>query len=100
QHHRQRAHDRGNFVGMWHTHPFGAASPSTRDEVGMAGVVADGTTKWNLMLILGGTGLRWRRWLRDGVLPDVYARAVDSPDAADDRPRGQSISARPSQLSF
>jgi hypothetical protein len=100
QHHRQRTHDRSNFVGMWHTHPFGAASPSTRDEVGMAGVVADGTTKWNLMLILGGTDLRWRRWLRDGVLPDVYARLVDSGDAANKQLGGQSNSAAVPEPSF
>ena len=99
-HHRQRAHDRCNFVGMWHTHPFGAASPSMRDEVGMARVVADGTTKWNLMLILGGPEARWRRWLHDGELPDVYARVVDNGDAADERRGAQQSSAPIPGLSF
>jgi hypothetical protein len=100
QHYRQRTHDRCTFVGMWHTHPFGPASPSTRDEVGMAGVVADGTTKWNLMLILGGSKARWQHWLADGELPDIYARIVDSPHAVDNRPKTLSTAAVPSQLSF
>jgi proteasome lid subunit RPN8/RPN11 len=77
QHHRQRTHDRCQFAGMWHTHPFGPASPSRRDEVGMAGIVADGTAKWNLMLILGGPEASWRRWCDEGELPEVYVRMVD-----------------------
>jgi integrative and conjugative element protein (TIGR02256 family) len=100
QHHRQRTHDRSNFVGMWHTHPFGAASPSTRDEVGMAGLVADGATKWNLMLILGGTEARWQRWLRDGVLPDLYARVIENTDAADNQPGGPPNSTATPEPSF
>jgi hypothetical protein len=50
--------------------------------VRMAGAVADGTTKWNLMLILGGSAATWRRWCDEGELPEVYARMVDDGEAA------------------
>lgn len=67
------------FVGFWHSHPFGRASPSETDEQGMSSIVApDGTTRRALMMILGGDEDRWKAW-RDGkasARPDVYLTVV------------------------
>ncbi|WP_344780388.1 ThiF family adenylyltransferase [Microbacterium kribbense] len=69
---------RVGFAGMWHTHPYGIASPSPTDETGMADIVASGGhSRRSLMLILGGETTVWERWLEDGTPPDVYARVVD-----------------------
>lgn len=67
------------FLGFWHTHPCGPASPSPTDEQGMASIVApDGTRQRALMMIFGGPADRWNAW-REGDFnsaPDVYARVV------------------------
>ncbi|MDF9277951.1 ThiF family adenylyltransferase [Arthrobacter sp. EH-1B-1] len=69
--------NRVGFVGMWHTHPYGVASPSDTDEEGMADIVApDGGSRRALMLILGGDAPVWEGWLDSGTLPDIYARVV------------------------
>ncbi|MGR0221564.1 ThiF family adenylyltransferase [Agromyces sp. ZXT2-6] len=70
--------NRVGFVGMWHTHPYGFASPSSTDEAGMADIVApDGNSRRSLMLILGGDVTIWEGWIDRGTSPDVYARVVD-----------------------
>lgn len=70
------------FVGMWHTHPYGLASPSSTDEAGMSRIVApDGKSRRSLMLILAGGASVWRDWLDHGTPPDVYARVVDRASA-------------------
>ncbi|MGE3192536.1 MAG: ThiF family adenylyltransferase [Dehalococcoidia bacterium] len=70
--------NRVGFVGMWHTHPYGLASPSSTDETGMADVVAaDGNSRRSLMLIVGGDASTWEDWLDRGTLPDFYARVID-----------------------
>lgn len=75
---RRTTADRVGFVGMWHTHPFGPASPSETDELGMSEIVAlDGTGRRALMVILGGPEDVWRSWLDSGGAPDVYARVVE-----------------------
>ncbi|GAB4097758.1 hypothetical protein GCM10028787_32330 [Brachybacterium horti] len=70
--------DRVGFVGMWHTHPHGIASPSRTDEAGMADIVSpDGTGHRAVMLILGGHGSSWQAWLETGIPPDLYVRVVN-----------------------
>lgn len=67
------------FVGFWHSHPSGLASPSPTDEQGMASIVApDGTTRRALMMILGGRRSIWQGWREDGTNrhPDLYVRVV------------------------
>lgn len=77
EHHRITTANRVGFMGIWHTHPYGRASPSLTDEAGMASLVApDGTGRRALMLILGGSAHRWQAWHDDGELPDMYARIV------------------------
>lgn len=79
--------DRVGFVGMWHTHPHGIASPSRTDEAGMADIVApDGTGRRAVMLILGGHGTSWQAWLETGTPPDLYVRVVDR--TTQSRPEG------------
>lgn len=75
---RRTTADRVGFVGMWHTHPFGSASPSETDELGMSEMVApDGTGRRALMMILGGAEDAWRSWLDIGEVPPIYARVVE-----------------------
>lgn len=75
---RDATANRVGFVGMWHTHPHGVASPSSTDEMGMADIVTmQGTSRRSLMLILGGASASWDGWLDNGDFPDVYARVVD-----------------------
>lgn len=79
--------NRVGFVGMWHTHPYGLASPSSTDETGMADVVdAAGNSRRSLMLILGGDAATWEDWLDSGTLPSLYARVIDR--ATQHRPEG------------
>lgn len=67
------------FVGMWHSHPDGAAWPSERDQQGMAELVApvEGGPRRAVLLIVGGAGDSWTEWLEDGREPDFYAHVVD-----------------------
>ncbi|QHF21697.1 hypothetical protein GTU71_13200 [Rathayibacter sp. VKM Ac-2762] len=70
--------ERVGFIGMWHTHPHGIASPSRTDEAGMADIVSpDGTGRRAVMLILGGRGTTWQAWLETGTPPDLYVRVVN-----------------------
>jgi predicted ThiF/HesA family dinucleotide-utilizing enzyme len=70
--------NRVGFIGMWHSHPFGFASPSSTDEAGMADIVSpDGTGRRAVMLILGGQGATWEAWLEKGAPPDLYVRVVN-----------------------
>lgn len=67
------------FLGYWHTHPCGPASPSQTDEQGMASVVGpDGKRQRALMMIVGGSPDRWNAW-RNGepdIAPDMFARVI------------------------
>lgn len=64
---------RQGFVGLWHTHPYGVASPSTTDDEGMWQLVhLDRVGRRALMVILGGE--EWEQWLKDGTPPSMYAR--------------------------
>ncbi|WP_433077733.1 ThiF family adenylyltransferase [Dactylosporangium sp. CA-052675] len=80
-HHLKRSRKASGFIGMWHTHPYGAAEPSPTDRAGMAGLVApvtDGPTQ-ALMLILGGDDTNWTAWRSDATplhLPQFYATLV------------------------
>ncbi|CAN5521724.1 hypothetical protein BH09ACT4_BH09ACT4_12530 [soil metagenome] len=77
-HYRRHTNNGVGFLGMWHTHPLGRASPSLTDEFGMATILAfEGAGRRALMLILGGPHARWSRWITGGEPPHVYARLVD-----------------------
>lgn len=67
------------FVGMWHSHPYGPALPSTIDESGMRELVwpVASAPPRALILIAGGFDERWRSWLDRGLQPDWYARVVE-----------------------
>jgi integrative and conjugative element protein (TIGR02256 family) len=87
EHHRSGTNGTTGFVGMWHTHPHGPARPSPTDEASMANLVTPvmGGASRCLIMIFGGQGDAWTRWLRadsaDGAAtPDVYARLVRRSD--------------------
>ncbi len=67
------------FIGMWHSHPFGIASPSPTDEQGMAQLVLPVAKAPDraLMIIVGGVASVWQEWLDDGTRPAVYAELVE-----------------------
>lgn len=72
-HRRDATHNRQSFVGLWHSHPNGAAYPSATDDEGMWRLVnRERVGRRALMVILGGQS--WGRWLNDGVPPSIYAR--------------------------
>ncbi|MBY8861223.1 ThiF family adenylyltransferase [Nocardia sp. CA2R105] len=75
---RAQTGDRVGFLGMWHTHPFGPASPSSTDTAGMAYLTSpDGTSRRSLMLILGGDSPDWNAWHDHGTPPPLYVQVVD-----------------------
>ncbi|WP_228479912.1 ThiF family adenylyltransferase [Microbacterium abyssi] len=72
-HRREVTHNRQSFVGLWHSHPHGAAHPSVTDNEGMWRLVnRERIGKRALMVILGGQ--TWEQWLDEGVEPSIYAR--------------------------
>jgi len=77
-HYLVRSRQITGFIGMWHTHPDHLARPSHADRAGMQQLLASAelTTPRALMIILGAQPQAWSAWLRDGQLPDVYARLV------------------------
>lgn len=76
--HRENSRSMAGFVGYWHTHPEGRAAPSPTDEEGMASIVTpDGRRQRALMVIVGGRGQDWARWVdEDGPVPMLFARLV------------------------
>ena len=90
-HSQRRSANRVGFVGMWHSHPYGPASPSPTDEAGMAWIVSpDGVGRRALMMIIGGRQKIWDAWRADGDLPDIYARVVGRNDSSASRSAGGS----------
>lgn len=80
---RHKTGARQGFVGLWHTHPFGIASPSATDDEGMWQLVnTDDVGRRALMIILGGD--EWKAWLDEGVTPAMYARISTIAKATDD----------------
>lgn len=82
---RERSGNTADFVGFWHSHPYGEASPSPIDEHGMGTLVSrvPGCRR-ALMLIVGGDSSRWERWLLGGQPPAIYVRVLarrDQPPA-------------------
>lgn len=88
-HHRQRTARRTGYIGAWHTHPYGPASPSTTDEASLSVLSTfPRSGPWALMVILGGPAPVWEAWRDETANPQTYARAVHrssnpSPDAAE-----------------
>jgi len=82
------------FLGLWHSHPAGWASPSEIDEVGMRTLLVPvaRAPRRALLLIVGappGTVNGWAAWLGDtdggGVpVPAFYARLCRRPPAMDE----------------
>lgn len=71
---RTATQERQSFVGLWHTHPYGAAAPSPTDDEGMWELVnLQGVGRRALMIIAGGT-TKWDHWLQDAITPALYAR--------------------------
>ncbi|MET9617513.1 ThiF family adenylyltransferase [Kitasatospora indigofera] len=91
---RKATSHRSGFLGMWHTHPHGPASPSPTDEAGMASLVLpvhDGPPR-ALILIAAGPAPTWQDWLNGVGTPHWYARLVErqltpSPQAPHESPR-------------
>ena len=78
-HHRLRSGAALGFMGIWHTHPFGVASPSLTDEFGMAEILDfSGTGRRALMVIAGGRSTDWFGWRESGEDPQLYARVVEA----------------------
>ena len=71
-----------SFVGMWHTHPFKGASPSTTDDRGMRRLVTqvDKVPSRAILLIIGGDDGHWNDWLVRGEPPDWFAQLVGGSD--------------------
>ena len=67
------------FVGMWHTHPGGPASPSQQDEHAMHDAVgpAEEVPPRSVLLILGGQDGQWNDWLNCSGPPQIFARLID-----------------------
>ncbi len=83
------------FLGLWHSHPAGWASPSEIDEAGMRELLVPvaRAPRRALLVIVGaaaGTPDRWAAWLGDtGVegapVPAFYARLCGHPLAPEGR---------------
>lgn len=73
--HDKRTRGAVRFLGLWHTHPYGAATPSHMDQRGMAELLVPvaKAPRRALLMILGGLET-WEPW-RDGHgqnLPDHF----------------------------
>jgi integrative and conjugative element protein (TIGR02256 family) len=76
--HRKRSGKLTSFLGMWHSHPNGAAEPSPTDTAAMATLVtpiANGPRR-ALVVIVGGHAARWRAWVDACESPDMYGKFV------------------------
>jgi integrative and conjugative element protein (TIGR02256 family) len=74
-------HDRASagtvrFVGLWHSHPDGPASPSPTDHQGMADLLipVSRAPRRALLVIVGGLPPRWSAWLETDAPPEVFVR--------------------------
>lgn len=77
--HRKRSGSLTTFLGMWHSHPRMAATPSPTDKIGMQALVtpiSDGPRR-ALITIVGGDNDCWTNWLDRNEPPDVFARLVN-----------------------
>jgi integrative and conjugative element protein (TIGR02256 family) len=100
-HYAERTGGITGFLGIWHTHPDGPASPSPTDHNGMNAVTTStGAARRALMVILGGTPATWNAWTEGDGLPEIYVRVMErdlttAPGNAV-RPAGQAQDAPPS----
>jgi integrative and conjugative element protein (TIGR02256 family) len=84
-HHDQRTRGAVRFLGLWHTHPYGAAAPSHMDQRGMTELLVPvaKAPRRALLVILGGPG-DWEPW-RDGHgedLPDHFLQVCARSNSA------------------
>lgn len=90
-HHRNRTGRLSTYVGMWHSHPYGQAAPSTLDVEAMGEMVAPfaGAPRRVLVLIVGGDADTWDGWIGGEGKPDVFATLVKAGDPGmQSSPRG------------
>ncbi len=66
------------YLGMWHSHPDGAAAPSPTDSASMHDLVSEvvGGPPRALIVILGGDRPRWDRWLAGDDIPEIFAEVI------------------------
>jgi integrative and conjugative element protein (TIGR02256 family) len=73
--HDRRTRGAVRFLGLWHTHPYGAAAPSPTDQRGMAELLVPvAKAPWRALLMILGGHEAWEPW-RDGHgqnLPDHF----------------------------
>jgi proteasome lid subunit RPN8/RPN11 len=70
-----------SFIGAWHTHPGGPPTPSDKDHRTMDSLVngEQETLPQALLVVLGGIGGRWQRWV-DGIdRPQMHAELFFPP---------------------
>jgi hypothetical protein len=85
----RRGGGRLRFIGVWHTHPQGLASPSVRDVETMSAPVSltGYAPPRSVLLILGAPSAQWHDWLDGNGLPGIFARLVER--ASVKAPRGR-----------
>jgi integrative and conjugative element protein (TIGR02256 family) len=66
------------FLGMWHTHPYGSASPSDIDQQAMSALLASQDRAPNpaVLMVLGGSAPTWSAFLNGVGPPDVSAHVT------------------------
>jgi integrative and conjugative element protein (TIGR02256 family) len=99
--HRREASGRlSTYLGMWHSHPCGRATPSELDERAMSDLVAPfaGGPRRALIVIIGGSRSTWDDWVDGQGEPDVFAALLKATDR--DRVRADRRGHRPSRSSF
>jgi integrative and conjugative element protein (TIGR02256 family) len=88
---RRRA-SRGHLyqIGMWHSHPYGRAGPSSTDLLAMKRLLKSGrgVSRRALLLVVGNAGAepgQWQRWLDGSGRPGIYARIFEANASAEGR---------------
>lgn len=63
-----------NFIGAWHSHPYGPVTPSDRDRKTMDDLVngQKETLPQALLMVVGGRNGRWLEWLQGRCRPDMH----------------------------
>lgn len=96
-HHRSRTGGLTSYVGMWHSHPYGHAAPSTLDIQAMDDMVGPfaGAPRRALVLIVAGDAETWDSWVSGEAMPDVFATLVNVNVGAPSRRRPSRHSEEP-----
>ena len=75
---RERSGLESTYLGMWHSHPDGAAAPSPTDTASRHDLVSEvvGGPPRALIVIVGGDRSRWDGWLAGEDLPELFAEVI------------------------